>query len=214
MNQLVATAAVLGLCAATLSAVPGERTSGAPLTTAPSAVVATHPELKASLDRLWRGSPSWREALRSAALTNRQAILLTPDQVVVRSAGTGDVDRPFDEGLLAEVSPVATPEGRVTAVLVVINVPLLEAAHAHRGSLPVELRDDLDRVVAHEVYGHAVPYLLAGTLEGRCADPVPGQKAADACAIRRENIVRAELGLNRRTDAGLNGLTLAYRGRH
>lgn len=213
MNQLVATAIVAGFCAAHLHAVSDFGPSGDPVPSA-TAVVASHPELKASLERLWRGSPSWRDALRAAARTERQVIVLTPDQVVVQGAAAGDAENPFDDGLLAEVSPVATPEGRVTAVLVVINVPLLEAAHSRRGSLPAEMQNDLDRVVAHEVYGHAVPYLLAGTLAGRCADPLPGQKAADACAIQRENVVRAELGLNRRTDAGINGLTLAYRGRH
>jgi hypothetical protein len=59
------------------------------------------------------------------------------------------------------------------------------------------------------VYGHAVPYLEAGHLSGRCADPEPGQPATQSCAIQRENVVRAELRLGRRTDAALGGLILA-----
>lgn len=205
MYYLVVTAIISTIAAATGSAAtgPGDNVGRG----AQAALETTHP---ASLDRIWRGSPSWRAALDEIGPTGRRALVLTPDQVVVLEAGTVE---PFDRGVLAEVTPVVDREGWVTAVLVVINLPLLEAAHEQRGSLPGEMQDDLDRVVAHEVYGHALPYLQAGTLAGRCADPAPGQRAAEACAIQRENIVRAELGLSRRTDAGLNGLMLAFRGR-
>jgi len=179
-----------------------------------AAVLASDPVLQASLDRLWHGSASWREAMREIGLTGRRALVLTPNQVVVREdvSATGQAEA-FDPTLLGAVSPVAGADGRLTAVLVVINLPLIQAVHERRGSLPGELQSDIDRIMAHEVFGHAVPYLLDGTLAGRCADPEPGQRAADACSIQRENIVRRELGLSRRTDAGLNGLALAYRGR-
>ncbi|MEZ5285362.1 MAG: hypothetical protein R2712_11270 [Vicinamibacterales bacterium] len=177
------------------------------------ALVTHNPAIQASLDRLWRASPSWRAALDAVSLTGRRAVLLTPEQVVVRdSADSGD-SSPFDSGVLGEVSPVVNSGGAVDVVLVVINLPLIEAAHDDRGSLPAELHDDLDGVIAHEVFGHAVPYLLAGSVAGRCADPQAGQRAVDACAIQRENVVRRELGLSRRTDAGINGLMLAFRGR-
>jgi hypothetical protein len=102
----------------------------------------------------------------------------------------------------------------VDEVLVVVNLHLIERLHRRTGSLPAEMNLDLDRILVHEVYGHAVPYLLAGDLSGRCADPLPGQSAADACAIRRENAVRAELGLGRRTDYGMSDLLLARRQWH
>lgn len=213
MYRLVVTAIVVTITAATGSASTGpEADPGRSVPEATAALQTSHPALQASLNRIWRGSPSWRTAVDKAGRTGRRALVLTPDQVVVREVEAGTPE-PFDRGVLAEVTPVLDLDGGVSAVLVVINLPLLEAAHEQRGSLPGEMQDDLDRVVAHEVYGHALPYLLAGTLAGRCADPVPGQRAAEACAIQRENIVRAELGLSRRTDAGLNGLMLAFRGR-
>jgi hypothetical protein len=179
-----------------------------------SAVLQTdHPALRASLERLWRGSRSWRDTLTALSATGRRAIVLTPDQVVVREPASGE-NRQFEPDVLAEASPVSDERGFVSAVLVVINLPLIEAIHERRGSLPGEMEVDLDRVLAHEVYGHALPYLMDGTLAGRCPDPEPGQRAADACAIRRENVIRAELGMSRRTDSGLQGLTLAFRGRH
>jgi hypothetical protein len=61
----------------------------------------------------------------------------------------------------------------------------------------------------HEVYGHALPYVVVGDVAGRCADPGKDERATDACAIRRENAVRAELGLGRRSDPGLLSLALA-----
>jgi hypothetical protein len=173
-----------------------------------------HPALRASLARLWHGSPSFRAALVATAQTGRQVVLLTPDQVIVRDHAASLDSRPFDRDVLAEASPVLDGEGGVSSVLVVINLPLIESLHERRGSLPGEVQVDLDRLVAHEVFGHALPYLMAGSLAGRCADPVPGQRATDACAIQRENIVREELGLSRRTDGGLQSLMLAFPGRH
>jgi len=170
--------------------------------------VARHPELRAALDRIARGSASWRAARTTLAATGRRAVVLTPDQVVVRDSTTGAA-APFDRSTVAEVSPVADRSGNVSNVLVVVNVERMRELHDRRGSLPGEFHADLDRVLAHEVYGHAVPYLEAGHLSGRCADPEPGQPATQACAIRRENVVRAELRLGRRTDAALGGLILA-----
>ena len=179
----------------------------------PDPVVTHHPLLRDSLDRISRGSARFREALDSLRQSGRWALVLTPDQIVVTDAFRSRLAA-FDQGVLAEVSPVTRGRSQVDAVLVVINLPLLERAHEQRNSLPVELHGDIDRIVIHEVFGHALPYLLAGDLSGQCADPAPGQRAEEACAIQRENAVRAELGLGRRTDAGLFGLSLAWRGRH
>ncbi len=175
---------------------------------APAPFVTRHPELSAALDRIARGSASWRAALTAVAATGRRALVLTPDQVVVQDPSTG-ASRPFDRSTVAEVSPVADPNGSVSSVLVVVNVERMQQLHDRRGSLPGEFHADLERVLAHEVYGHAVPYLEAGHLSGRCADPEPGQTATESCAIQRENVVRAELRLGRRTDAALGGLILA-----
>jgi hypothetical protein len=169
--------------------------------------------LQQSLKRIAGGSGLWRDALEALRGTGRYALVLTPDQVVVADIA-GDGLRAFDHSVLAEVAPVESPESRVNVVLVVINLPLLEQAHAARRSLPAEFEADLDRILVHEIYGHAMPYLFAGDMGGKCADPSPGERPSDACAIRRENAVRAELRLGRRVDAGLEGLSLARRDRH
>lgn len=170
-------------------------------------LITEHRLVRDSLQRIASGSQLFRSALDQLRRTARRVVVLTPDQVVVARDGSRSLRR-FDPDVLAEVAPVARHGSRVDLVMVVVNLPLLESRHQQRGSLPWELTDDLDRILVHEVYGHALPYLLVGDLSGHCADPKSGERAIDACAIRRENDVRAELGLGRRTDAGLAGLAL------
>ncbi len=171
-------------------------------------IVALSQELTASLQRLHSGSTAWRDAVAALSATGRRAIVVTPDRVRVRDP-KGRGDRPFDDGLLAEVQPLADEQARVQVVVVVVNVPLLDEMHA--SGVRVEFEKDLDRILAHEVYGHAIPYLLAGSLSGRCPDPVPGQRATEACAIQRENQIRGELRLGLRREYGLDGLAIARR---
>jgi len=176
-----------------------------------SRVLAYHPMLRASIDRIASGSRLWREAIEQLAGSTRQVVVLTPDQVRYRtSSRVGSTD--FNLDLLAETTPVVDSGTAVPLVVVVVNLPLLSRAHhAQPWSVATDLQEDLDRIVVHEVYGHAIPYLLAGDLSGRCSDAEAGQRPVDACAIQRENAVRAELQLGLRADAGLEGLKLHRR---
>jgi hypothetical protein len=177
-------------------------------------LVISNPILRAGVQRISERSPLWRDAMASLRDRGRQAILLTPGQVrVAADSPSGRTER-FDPAVLAEVAPVPDNDSRVDVVLVVINPALLEESHRHAGSLQSDFEADLDRILVHEVYAHAVPYLLAGHLAGRCPDPTAGERAVDACSIRRENAVRAELGLGRRTTYGLDDLNIFRRARH
>ena len=176
-------------------------TPGAPLLT-------TKTRILASLERIARGSKLWRSEIEALRSTGRRIVVVTPDEVVFVNRKAVDFYRPFKEGVLAEVSPVVV-EGAIRTVVVVVNLALLDRAHDRLNSLPAERDVDLDRILVHEVYGHAFPYLRAGDVSGRCADPAPGERAVTACSIVRENAVREELGFERRTDYGLNGLLLS-----
>lgn len=169
-------------------------------------ILVDHPTLAASLARIYAGSPRWRKALDDVVNTGRRVVVVTPDKVRVRN-GDGGPDTPFDSTVLAEAQPMADEWSRVNMVVVVINLPLLETLYSD--ATTTDLEADLDRILTHEVYGHAIPYVLAGHLSGKCADPLPGQRATDACAIKRENEIRSELRLGRRREYGLRGLTLA-----
>jgi hypothetical protein len=171
-------------------------------------ILVEDPTLSASLARIYAGSPRWRKALDDVLNTGRRVVVVTPDKVRVRDHHGGP-DTPFDPDVPAEVQPMADEWSRVDTVVVVINLPLLEKLYSD--AAPADFEADLDRILSHEVYGHAVPYLLAGHLSGKCADPLPGQRATDACAIKRENQIRGELRLGRRREYGLDGLTIARR---
>ena len=172
-------------------------------------IVTSSPAIRQSLARLSHGSASWREAIAQIRREGRRVVVLTPEQVVVRDPANPRRQRRFDHDVLAEVSPVVEAGGVVRQVMVVVNLPLVEAAHDRQRSVQRDLQADLDRILAHEVYGHALPYLLAGHVSGACADPKADERPTDACAIQRENAVRAELALGLRTDAGMYSLALA-----
>lgn len=177
-----------------------------------NAVVTNHPDIQRSLNRLYAHSALWRAAVADVERLGRKAVVVTPKNVRVKDPASGKV-RPFDDDVIAEVQPIAEHETRVDAVVVVINVALLESWQRTFSTL-ADFENDLDRVMAHEVYGHALPYLLAGDLAGKCADPVGAERAEDSCAIKRENAIRAELGLGQRREYGLDGLAIARRFRN
>ena len=179
--------------------------SEAPQTTETAAVLVSDRALLASLDRISRGSPTWREAIDAVRRTGR-SVLVAPLHHVEGGRG-GDAFATTD---LAEVVPILDRDLQIPRVVVVVNLRLLQRIHEDSQLVGQHFDADLDRIIVHEVYGHAIPYLLAGNLSGRCADPRPGEPALDACSIRRENAVRAELGLGRRLDGGLSSLTLAW----
>lgn len=184
----------------------------ASFTTENTPFVADNPVLMASVDRLAAGSAAWRGAAEAVRKTGRRALIVTPNQVRMIDEEDGQ-PKPFDEVELAEVQPIADASHRVEVVVVVINLARLEELQRRAATLS-DFESDLDRILAHEVYGHAVPYLLAGHLSGKCADPVAGQRASDACAIQRENEVRGQIGLGRRTEYGLHGLSMVRRFRN
>ena len=192
VNLTAGVALAAAVLAAPLSVFAQERADGA--------IQAWHPVLAASIDRLAAESPSFREALKAVTATGRRAVLITPDKF----------DGPFGADTLAQAEPVTDDQSRVDYVLVVVNLELL---HKLSG-LPmtaVDFEDDVDRILAHEVYGHAIPYLLAGTLTAKCADPAIGQSASASCAVQRENVVRREMRLGQRIEYGRDSLAIARR---
>jgi len=169
-------------------------------------VLAGHPTIAASLERISNASALWRGEIEVLRSTGRRAVIVTPQQVLAADPRRGR-QRAFDNSVLADISLLPGTASGIAAV-VVVNLDLLEELHGRRGSAAAEKSADLDRILIHEVYGHAFPYLRVGNASGKCNDPVAGERAENACSIRRENAVRAELGLGRRTDYGLRGLTL------
>lgn len=161
--------------------------------------------LAAAIGRIEDGSAAWRAALDSVVAAGGAIIVAGVDEVV-------GVPEPFARAELAAVSPVVQADSAVAVVMVVINTPLLErvyrlAAAGPSAVHPRDLSSDLVRLLVHEIFGHAVPYLLAGHVRGACPDPTaPG---LSACSVERENVVRRELGLGTRRGYDLSGLALS-----
>jgi hypothetical protein len=206
MRRLVALA-LAGWIATVSTAASQESVSTGFLTPRPP-LVTTNARILASLERITKGSTLWRSEIDALRGIGRHVVVVTPDEVVVADPHAEGGYKPFEAGVLAEASPVVSGTA-IRTVLVVVNLALLDRVHDGLGSVPGERDADLDRILVHEVYGHAFPYLRAGDLSGHCADPRPGERAAAACSIVRENAVREELGFGRRTDYGLNGLLLS-----
>ena len=96
-------------------------------------------------------------------------------------------------------------------VVVVVNLRLVQEMHDDRLSVP---RDFEAIWTAFSCMRSTdTPSLICWPAICPGAAPIrsPGESASDACAIRRENAVRAELGLGRRADHGLYSLALAMR---
>jgi len=208
--QLICSVGAAALASASLQ---GQIVSVATSLEAPAPFIATNPALQASLERIASRSPLWREAAAKILQAGRHAVVVTPDQVLMATPpGVRPTDG-ADAGLLAEVAPIVGRDDAIDAAIVVVNLAVLEEEYRDSDLPLIEFQRDLDRILAHEIYGHAVPYLLAGHLSGRCADPQPRERPSDACAIKRENAIRSELGLGRRLDSGLDGLSLSRRSR-
>lgn len=211
LGQL-ATVLALGGCAGTgaharpaLAPAAPRPTPGAEATGQGGAVRVLDPYLAARLAALEARSPTLRAAMARLRAGRVELLLATAAQgarVVRHTAAAG---LPAPERLLGAAITFHEPRsGRVLAVLVHVDVERAAAAARGLAALPAvaSVQAALDRLVdevlVHEVWGHAVPLALAGTVGAACPDPRPGERAEDACVTRRENVLRGELGWPRR----------------
>jgi hypothetical protein len=195
------TIVVLALCGLTAVPLSGQRRSApAGQDVRMGVFVVSDVAVAEALLRLDGGSRSWRAALDSVALRGGSIVVATVREL-------SGVPEQFARAELAETMPVVAADSTVRTVMVVVNRELLDRMYRNAGA-PWQERDaDLMRILIHEVYGHAVPYLLAGHVRGSCPDPV--ERGARGCSINRENRVRAELRLGFRRSYDLNGLALS-----
>jgi hypothetical protein len=154
-----------------------------------------------ALRRIDSGSSSWRTALDSVVAVGGSIVVATLREL-------RGVPEQFARGELAEATPIVAGDSTLATVFVVVNSELLERTYRLVASPRAERDADLMRILIHEIYGHAVPYLIAGHVRGQCPDPVDPRTRG--CSINRENIVRAELRLGFRRSYQLSGLALYY----
>jgi len=156
--------------------------------------------LRATIEAVAKASPTFRTTLAAVAARGGAILLLTLDNVV-------DADEQFAREGIAQAAPVVMPDSSVTTVMVVLNLGVLRRTYTDAGVPADAYARDLERIVIHEVYGHAVPYLLAGNARGSCRDPQ--HETEPGCSVTRENEIRAEAGLGERAGYDLRGLELS-----
>lgn len=149
-------------------------------------------------------SPKFRSAMDSLAATDFRIVLAQPQQIRGLMPGL----EYYRAEHLGEVLPIRDSTRAIVGAIVTVDVARLKAMH-RQGTLPAAaLEDDIDRILIHEVYGHVIPLSASRRISGGCPDPKPGEPALNSCAIRRENAIRAELGMEARTTYDIRGLAI------
>jgi hypothetical protein len=173
-----------------------------------------HPYLEQRIRSLEARSRRFAEAMEMLRAAPFPIAVGTPEQVMSRQAtGRLALTRAARVG---EFTAVADPlDGTVREMHVWVAVDRIarRALGARRGATPAALRRRLDAqvdaVLIHELWGHAVPVAETGNLAAHCPDPRRGEPPLESCVMRRENDLRAELGLEPR-----RGYPLSARQRH
>lgn len=171
---------------------------------APDPIRAADPLLAERMESLTQRSAIWRAGLDTIRANGFRVLVAAPEQVrrmVPELEG-------YRTEHFGEVLPLRDEAGALIGAVVSVDVPRLERLFLAAGLPASILAGDVDRILIHEVYGHVVPLSVSRQLSGGCPDPAPEEPALSSCAIRRENRIRAELGLEPRTAYDIRGLTI------
>ncbi|MBI4519660.1 MAG: hypothetical protein HY701_02390, partial [Gemmatimonadetes bacterium] len=160
----------------------------------PGVLRVTNELLADRLVSLAKRSPTWRAAMDSLAATGFQVLVMDAGQAPRILPALRD----YEPDHVGEVIPLRNPLGAMIGAAVTVDLARLRRL-VDTAALPRRVLEmDIDRILIHELYGHVLPLARARRLEGGCPDPAPGEPASSSCAIERENVIRAELGMERR----------------
>jgi hypothetical protein len=117
----------------------------------------------------------------------------TPEQIAAYHASTRVLgDRLTREERIAEMAAVLESAHSERFLFGVVRIDLARVAERRTGHA---YDAEVDAILIHEVWGHLVPVAENPVRSAMCRDPRPGEPVLDACAMRRENDLRRELGL-------------------
>ena len=156
------------------------------------------------MDALAERSASWRAGMDSIQAEGFHMVVAGPAAVRQMVRGLEN----YAPEHLGEVVPLRDPTGAIAGAVVTIDLPRLERLWRRTGLPRSVFEADIDRILIHEVYGHVVPLAASRSIDGGCPDPRPGAPALSSCAIRRENVIRKELGIEPRLAYDLSGLAI------
>lgn len=163
--------------------------------------------LRATVVRLRRLSPSFDSAIVVIENSGIPVVIGTAEQLKDETPpGYRHVD---GWQALTAIYPLTADGARGKpinhfAVIVRLSDLRKALAGANTSEDSARLSRYVERVVAHEIYGHLMPQLQLGkTAPVACADPTSGADWYTACVMRRERRVMAQLVESRGTYASL-----------
>lgn len=112
------------------------------------------------------------------------------------------IERQYADEAIAQVGAQVLPPISGRGARVVVYTEVLEDKALEQGYALGDLTLDLALILGHEIYAHIVPAFEQGVdiLSNPCPDPGPMQYAMYSCALKRDNQLRRELGLEPRLD--------------
>ena len=141
---------------------------------APGVVQVVHPVLAERLAFLEANSPTFKAALDEVRATPGAYLALNVNKV-------------------PDPLQIAKTLGLEGGILIYVDLAKAELT-----------QDELDTVILHEVYGHAIPVLLEGRT---CDDPAAGAAWSTSCVAEREATILAELGRPTRATYAIGKIT-------
>jgi hypothetical protein len=155
----------------------------------PSArITLLDPRIEASVTRLRQGSPSFEQGWRDLERSRKRVVVGEAKQL-------SKLVRPYvpaDARWMGVTVMWSMPGGGgLSRAAIAIQLDEVERLFAPLGQERVDR--EVDRLVAHEVYGHLVPVVQAGGQRGHCGDARRGERQADSCVGHREKRVLDEI---------------------
>ena len=139
----------------------------------------------------------------SSALAQDFGIIRAPAELSARLDSLAS-DSPSLQAALDSIR--STPNARIFIHEQAIPDPDALAVTLHQDGVAVVVWDtrkirrmsegEVNALLIHEVFGHAVPFALHGEA---CRDPRDGERYLDSCVSERQEIVFKELGMRPRT---------------
>jgi hypothetical protein len=169
-----------------------------------------HPYLAARLQLLESRSPRLQNEMNAIRQGHLPVVLATSGPLSEISHGVALRER-MPDFRLGEFRVVHHPGRREVAALVIrVNLQQIverqqrwlrsqASRHPSRPDAMTEFEAAVDAILIHEIWGHLIPVVLAGSPHARCPDPLPGQADLASCVLQRENELRQEIGLQPRT---------------
>ena len=95
----------------------------------------------------------------------------------------------------AAVTFAQGPRGGLSHVIVALNTGAMDVIAERAAAGDAYMKDELDRVLVHEIYGHTVPLVEARDASKGCPDALqPGE--SKSCVAVRETQIAAELEIS------------------